>query len=93
MQYNYKGFWSDSYCDIEAHRRSDGKLIFVASELPDSPGTSVTNAPRSAFALKSTPSKTPEGMARLSLKRFEGACGCHCFLILTTAIRERNTVP
>ena|SRR5207249_2613742 len=43
MRYNYKGFWSDSYCDIEAHRRSDGKFIFVATELPDNPGTSVTN--------------------------------------------------
>ena len=50
-------------------------------------------APRSAFALKSTPSKAPEGMARLYLCRFEGACGCQCFLVLTTAIRERNTVP
>jgi hypothetical protein len=43
MRYNYKGFWSDSYCDIEAHRRSDGKYVFVATELPDNPGTSVTN--------------------------------------------------
>ncbi len=50
-------------------------------------------APRSAFALKSTPSKAPEGMAPLYLCRFEGACGCQCFLVLTTAIRERNTVP
>jgi hypothetical protein len=44
MRYNYKGFWSDSYCDIEAHRRSDGKYVFViATEVPDNPGTSVTN--------------------------------------------------
>jgi len=93
MRYNYKGFWSDSYCDIEAHRRSDGKLIFVATELPDNPGTSVTNAPRSAFALKSTPSKALEGMARLYLCRFEGAGGYQRFLVLTTSIRERNTVP
>jgi hypothetical protein len=26
------------------HRRSDGKHIFVATELPDNPGTSVTNS-------------------------------------------------
>ena len=43
MRYNYRGFWSDSYCDIEVHQRSDGKYVFVATELPDSPGTSVTN--------------------------------------------------
>ena len=43
MRYKYIGFWSDSYCDIEAHRRSDGKYVFVATELPDNPGTSVTN--------------------------------------------------
>ena len=43
MRYNYKGFWSDSYCDIEVHRRSDRKYVFVATELPDNPGTSVTN--------------------------------------------------
>ena len=45
MRYNYKGFWGcDSCCDIEVHRRSDGKHIFVATELPDNPGTSVTNS-------------------------------------------------
>jgi hypothetical protein len=43
MRYNYKGFWCDSVCDIEAHRRTDGKYVFVATELPDNPGTSVTN--------------------------------------------------
>ena len=44
MRHNYKGFWGcDSCCDIEVHRRSDGKHIFVATELPDNPGTSVTN--------------------------------------------------
>src|SRR5213076_1744871 len=32
-----------SCCDIEAHRRNDGKYVFVATELPDNPGTSVTN--------------------------------------------------
>ena len=30
-------------CDIEVHRRSDGKYVFIATELPDNPGTSVTN--------------------------------------------------
>jgi hypothetical protein len=59
MRYNYKGFWSDSYCDIEVHQRSDGKYVFVATELPDNPGTSVTNyaeqlatAVRTQYALK-----------------------------------------
>ena len=59
MRYNYKGFWSDSYCDIEVHQRSDGKYVFVATELPDNPGTSVTNyaeqlatAMRTQYALK-----------------------------------------
>lgn len=43
MRYKYKGFWSDSYCDIEVRQGSDGKYVFVATELPDNPGTSVTN--------------------------------------------------
>jgi hypothetical protein len=44
MRYNYKGFRGcDSSCDIEVHRRSDGKHVFVATELPDNPGVSVTN--------------------------------------------------
>jgi len=44
MRYDYKGFWNcDSCCDIEVHRRSDGKYVFVATELPGNPGTSVTN--------------------------------------------------
>ena len=44
MRYDYRGFWNcDSRCDIEAHRRSDGRYVFVATELPDNPGTSVTN--------------------------------------------------
>jgi hypothetical protein len=41
------------------HRRSDGKYVFVATELPDNPGTSVTNfaehlatAMRSQYRLK-----------------------------------------
>jgi len=60
MRYDYKGFWNcDSRCDIEAHRRSDCKYVFVATELPDNPGTSVTNfaehlatAMRSQYGLK-----------------------------------------
>ena len=44
MRYDYKGLWnSDSFCDIEVHRRSDGKHVFVATEVPGNPGTSVTN--------------------------------------------------
>jgi hypothetical protein len=44
MRYNYKGFRGcDSSCDIQVHRRSNGKHILVATELPDNPGTSVTN--------------------------------------------------
>jgi hypothetical protein len=44
MRYNYEGFWGcDSCCDIEVHRRSDGKYVFIATEVPDNPGTSVTN--------------------------------------------------
>ena len=43
MRYDYKGFWNcDSRCD-KAHQRSDGKYVFVGTELPDNPGTSVTN--------------------------------------------------
>jgi len=60
MRYDYKGFWNcDSCCDIEVHRRGDGKYVFVATELPDNPGTSVTNfaehlatAMRGQYALK-----------------------------------------
>jgi hypothetical protein len=44
MRHDYKGFWGcDSCCEIEVHRRSDGKYVFIATELPDNPGTSVTN--------------------------------------------------
>jgi hypothetical protein len=59
MRDNYKGCWCDSVCDIEAHRRTDGKYVFVATELPDNLGTSVTNygehlatAMRSQYGLK-----------------------------------------
>ena len=44
MRYNYKGFWGcDSCCDIEVHRRSDGKHVFIATEVPANRGTSITN--------------------------------------------------
>ena len=36
MRYNYKRLWRcDSCCDIEVHRRSDGKYVFIAREVPD----------------------------------------------------------
>ena len=63
MRYNYKGFWSDSYCDIEAHRRSDGKYVFVATEMRDNPGTSVTNyAEHLATAMRRQYGLEPEDM-------------------------------
>ena len=44
MRYNYKGFRGcDSGCDIEVQRRNDGKYVFVATEVLDNSGTSVTN--------------------------------------------------
>src|SRR6516162_6956535 len=44
MRYNYKGFWGcDSCCDIEVHQRSDGKHVFIATEVPANRGTSITN--------------------------------------------------
>jgi len=44
MRYNYKGFWScDACCDIEVHRRSDGKHVFIVTEVPANHGTSITN--------------------------------------------------
>jgi len=44
MRHNYKGFWGcDSCCDIEVHRRSDGKHVFIATEVPANRGTSITN--------------------------------------------------
>jgi len=62
MRYNYKGFWNcDSFCDIEVHRRGDGKYVFVATELPDNPGTSVTNfAEHLATAMRSRYGLKPE---------------------------------
>ena len=36
MRYNYKGFRGcDSCCDIQEHRRSDGKYVFIATEVPE----------------------------------------------------------
>jgi hypothetical protein len=44
MRYNFKGYWGrDSCCDIEVYRRSDGKHFFIATEVSDNPGTSITN--------------------------------------------------
>ena len=44
MRYNYKGFRGcDSSCDIEVHRRSGGKYVFIATEVPENRGTSITN--------------------------------------------------
>jgi hypothetical protein len=44
MRYNYKGFWGcDSCCDIEVHRRSDGKYVFITAEVPENRGISITN--------------------------------------------------
>ena len=62
MRYNYKGFWNcDSCCDIEVHRRGDGKYVFVATESPDNPGTSVTNfAEHLATAMRSRYGLKPE---------------------------------
>src|SRR5438477_11827728 len=50
-------------------------------------------APRSAFALKSTPLRALEGMARRSLNRFEHAGVVISFLTLTSPTRKRNNVP
>ena len=44
MRHNYKGFrGGDSCCDIEVHRRSDGKHVFIATKVPENRGTSITN--------------------------------------------------
>ena len=62
MRYNYKGFWGcDSCCDIEVQRRSDGKYVFVATGVPDNPGTSVTNfAEQLATAMRRQHGLKPE---------------------------------
>ena len=64
MRHDYKGFWNcDSRCDIEVHPRSDGKYVFVATELPDNPGTSVTNfAEHLATAMRKQYGLRPEEM-------------------------------
>ena len=44
MRHDYKGFWGcDASCDIEVHLRSDGKHVFIATEVPENRGTSITN--------------------------------------------------
>ena len=44
MEYKFKGFHGcDSKCDIEIIRRGDGKIVVIATELDDNPGTSITN--------------------------------------------------
>ena len=59
---NYKGFWGcDSCCDIEVHRRSDGKHVFIATEAPENRGTSVTNfAEQLATAMRRQHGMKPE---------------------------------
>lgn len=40
----YKGFHGcDSSCGITAGRTTDGRIVVIATELPDNPGTSITN--------------------------------------------------
>ena len=62
MRYNYKGFWGcDSCCDIEVHRRSDGKYVFIATEVPENRGTSITNyAEHLATAMRKQYGMKPE---------------------------------
>ncbi len=44
MRYEYRGFWnSEGCCDIESCTRPDGKRVFIVTELPANPGTSITN--------------------------------------------------
>jgi len=98
---HYKGWLRSLMPGIQPIRPDLGAMTFEifqvqptnAAKQPSRSDTYRSVAPCSAFALKSTPSKALEGMARLYLCRFEGACGCQRFLVLTTAIRERNTVP
>ena len=62
MRYNYKGFWGcDSCCDIEVHQRSDGKHVFIATEVPANRGTSITNyAEHLATAMRKQHGLKPE---------------------------------
>src|SRR6266480_2575642 len=64
-----------------------------AAKQPSRSDTYRCLAPRSAFALKSPPSKALEGMVRCPLNRFERAGADISFLILTSPIRKRNNVP
>jgi len=64
MRYNYKGFWGcDSCCDIEVHRRSDGKHVFIATEVPENRGTPITNYALSLPAIRLSP-RPPIGFLR-----------------------------
>ena len=50
-----------SCCDIEVHRRSDGKYVFIATELPENRGTSITNyAEHLATAMRKQYGSKPE---------------------------------
>src|SRR5215469_11601911 len=62
MRYNYKGYRGcDSSCDIEVHRRSDGKYVFIATEVPENRGTSITNyAKQLAMAMRRQHGLKPE---------------------------------
>ena len=62
MRYNFKGYWGrDSCCDIEVHRRSDGKHVFIATEVPENRGTSITNyAEHLATAMRKQHGLKPE---------------------------------
>ena len=40
----YKGFWnSDGHCRLRVYRTDAGGVVAIATELPDNPGTSITN--------------------------------------------------
>jgi hypothetical protein len=44
VRHEYQGLWnSKGHCDIESCTRPDGKRVFIATELPSNPGTSITN--------------------------------------------------
>jgi len=73
MRYNYKGFWGcDASCDIEVHGRSDGKYVFIATEVADNPGTSITNyAERLATAMRKQYDLKPEDV--IGIERYPDA--------------------
>ena len=56
MRYNYKGFRGcDSRCDIEVQRRNDDKYVFVATEVPDNPGTSSSHTWDTVSLIRAVP--------------------------------------